>query len=109
LLDESLSLRPKDAPTSGTEATTTETAFTESSTVKFTESCNSRLNMEVCVPEGWASMATDALLNYKNQEEGRAKAVEEKMRIVNNKTKHIELIKGMHKMSSGKLMSNQHL
>jgi hypothetical protein len=103
LLDESLSLRPKDTPT--VQSTNTDS----NQFVNVTTSSSNTVRLEVSVLEDFASEVTDALLSHQSQEEGRAKAVQEKIRVINNREKHIEIIKNLPKISSGQLMSNRWL
>jgi hypothetical protein len=55
------------------------------------------VTMNFNMKEGWLAFLTNKLLN--------AKAIEEKMRIVQNKEKQIKLIKNLPKISSGQLMA----
>jgi hypothetical protein len=98
LLDPNLSQRPKDAPGNqpDTAATIAPTVTGDSGIVTMS------FNMK----EGWFADITDALVEQRNQDEGRAKAMEEKVRIMKNKEQHIHLIKNLPKISSGQLMAN---
>jgi hypothetical protein len=103
LLDKSLSLRPIDAPISRA------TDFRSNQSISVSSSENNTIRLEVSVTENFAAEVTDALLSHQSQEEGRAKAVEEKIRTINNRAKHIELIRNLPKISSGQLMTNRWL
>jgi hypothetical protein len=134
LMDKSLSQRPKDAPAEETESTTVSTGPSTVSTGPSTESTgpstvstapstfttgtsalstsvtdDGYLVLKMKMQDNFQVSLTDALLDHRNQEEGRAKAVEEKTKLFENKAKHIEVVRNLRKLTSGQLMSNQYL
>jgi hypothetical protein len=50
--------------------------------------------------EEWFADITDALVEQRSQDEGKAKAMEEKVRIMKNKEQHINLIKKTYQRSA---------
>jgi hypothetical protein len=98
LLDNRLTQRPKEAPINQPHSAQP----TNISTVAG----DGILTMSFNMKEGWFADITDKLVENRNQEEGRAKKMEEKLRIMKNKEDHINLIKNLPKISSGQLMAN---
>jgi hypothetical protein len=97
LLDDRLSLRPTEEAVNQPVTTATTTSIVdEQGSVTLT------FNMK----KGWFSEMTDVLLDRRNQDKGREEAIQEKMSQMKNQTKHMELIRNLPKISSGKLMSN---
>jgi hypothetical protein len=96
LLDERLSLRPKESPVNQPVATAISTVAEDQGSVTLTFNMN----------DGWFTEMTDVLLDKRNQDKGREQAIQQKMSLMENKQKHIDLIRNLPKISSGKLMSN---
>jgi hypothetical protein len=54
----------------------------------------------------FAALVTNNIVDDRNRQEGRFNAAEERVRRIENRDKHLEMIKKLPKMTSGQLMAN---
>jgi hypothetical protein len=111
LLDKRLSGRPK-ANTSTNQSTVTGETLSLTSgsgTVTDTDTFRSgpiaRCTIEFNNTEAFAAEMTDKIVEDRHRQEGRKQAAEERVRQMENREQHIEIIKNLPKLSSGQLMA----
>jgi hypothetical protein len=89
LLDKRLSDQPKEQ---STVATVAETIRTTSTTSASTRTVNVS-ELEFNNSEGFAALVTDKMIEDRSRQEGRIRAADERVRRMQNRQQHIELIK----------------
>jgi hypothetical protein len=103
LLDKRLSGRPNDNQQS---TVTTETITVGSDTITDSGCDGDKCTIEFNNTEEFAALLTDKIVDDRNRQEGRKKATADRISMMQQREKHIELIKNLPNMTSGQLMAH---
>jgi hypothetical protein len=105
LLDERLNGAPKNTEQSTVTASTSTNTNSTITDVEWNGGVK-KFTVKFNNTKGFAAVMTDKIVDNRKRQEGRAKAAEERVRIMEDRDKHVKIIKNLPKMSSGQLMAN---